>query len=114
MLQNDKGYLAITGLYAFSIYIFVMLFLLPSLLTIHKEQLQFEENRMMMHLLHSELQYVIWDSTTIFPTSYSKIHEQNHIFFTFKQETNLIKGCVKWENKRKKESQECFYAKTYD
>ncbi|KGP72983.1 hypothetical protein [Pontibacillus yanchengensis] len=113
MLQNNKGYLAITELYAFTIYIFLLLFILPSLLTIHQEQIRFEEKRMVMHLLHSELQKVIWDATLDFPTSYSMNYKQTPMHFTFEEETNVIRGCVEWTSKREKQSKECFYAKAY-
>lgn len=75
---------------------------------IERERTVLSEKRTFSAKLHDELQLYLWNERSL-PSSYSKTFDSIDVTFNFTNEGKYMKGCVEWENARKKPETICLY-----
>ncbi len=83
--------------------------LLPIALILEAEQKVLSDRRTVAYMLHDELQNFIWDPTKQVPSHFNRTVNNIETSLEFKQEQELIKGCVTWDNARNRHEKLCFY-----
>lgn len=86
----------------------LMTTIIPMTSLLEQERTVLSERRVLSAKLHDELQPFLWNDLQI-PSSYSEKSELIDVTFSFTYEGQYIKGCVDWENARKKDETICLY-----
>ncbi|WP_158701708.1 prepilin-type N-terminal cleavage/methylation domain-containing protein [Lentibacillus sp. Marseille-P4043] len=108
-MRNDNGFSLIEVLVAFSIVLIITTTIIPLTSLLNNEEAVLSERRKVTNHLHDELQLYLWKDNKKIPASYSKTLESNTVTYQFSVEKELIKGCVKWQNVKKRKEKVCLY-----
>lgn len=107
MLNND-GFSLIEVLIATSIIFMLLTTIIPLASLLEQERTVLGQRRTLSAMLHDELQPFLWGKSQI-PATYSEMNGLLEIRFKFVYEGEYVKGCVNWENARKKNETICLY-----
>ncbi|KGX89184.1 hypothetical protein [Pontibacillus litoralis] len=113
MSQNYNGFISLTSLYSFSLFLILSLSLLPIVATIQAEQSFLQEERHVVHALANELQQALYYKKEAFPFVISTTISSEPVTISFTIDGEMIKGCAHWSTIRHEERKECLYGKLY-
>jgi len=108
ILSNNNGFTLLEVLIAMSIIFMLMTTIIPITSLLERERTVLSERRMFSSKLHDELQPFLWNDLQL-PSSHSDVINLINVTFSFTYEGQYIKGCVNWENARKKSETICLY-----
>lgn len=103
MLLNNKGFTLFEVLISFSLFMTIIMTVVPLIILVETERKVLSERRMYASLLHDELQYMLSSSRQ----ASSIVHDD--VTMTFTRENDFLKGCVTWENKKQQNDEICLY-----
>lgn len=112
-MKNNKGFFEVEAIASFSIFLIIMLTLIPIVYQIKTEQETLNERRnaytqlqgrMLEHLYFNE-------SNGSKPLPEDQNSEQYQFSFQFTENNEIVKGCVTWENAKLQEETFCLYGK---
>lgn len=86
----------------------LMTTMIPIISLLEQERTVLSERRTFSAKLHDELQAFLWNDLQL-PSSYLVEIDLIDVTFSFTYEEQFIKGCVNWENARKKSETICLY-----
>jgi Tfp pilus assembly protein PilV len=109
-LRNSNGFSLIEVLVAFSIIFMITTTIIPLISLLNQGEEILSQRMHHTNSLHDELQTFLWgESKRLPPVRYSKTEDSVTASYQFTTENNLIKGCVEWENVKKKKEKFCLY-----
>lgn len=108
ILSNIKGFYLLEVLVASSIIFMLIATTIPIATLLERERIVLSERRIFSARLHDELQPFLWHDIEL-PIRYSDVIHVVDVTFNFTREGEYIKGCVHWENARKKSETICLY-----
>jgi len=109
-LKSNKGFTLIEVLIASSIIIMMVTTFVPITSLLLHEREVLSDRRIITSRLHDELQPVLWKEHKAAPPSiYTKSIRSTRAKFHFSYEQEFIKGCVEWQNVKKKKEKLCLY-----
>ncbi|RDW21932.1 type II secretion system protein [Oceanobacillus chungangensis] len=107
--MKNNGFTMIEVIVASVILFSVITTIIPIVSTVEKEQKVLSDRRIMIHTLHDELQSFIVGNPLRKPTEHIKEINRRQAVFRFSTESDYIKGCVNWENVRKRKETICLF-----
>ncbi len=108
ILSNSRGFTLLEVLVASSIVFTLLTTIIPIASLLEQERVVERERLTFSARLHDELQSFLWNDLQL-PLSYSDVIHLIDVTFNFTHEGEYIKGCVNWENARKKSETICLY-----
>ncbi|WP_165769131.1 type II secretion system protein [Virgibacillus profundi] len=108
MLKNN-GFTLIEVLVATSILMVAVSVIVPIIVLLNEEQQILSDRRVLAYRLHDELQPYIWEENLSSPSLFHETIQNKNATFHFTKENDYIKGCVTWENVKKKDESFCLY-----
>lgn len=109
-MKSNKGFTLIEVLIASSIIVMMVTTLVPIASLLLHEREVLSDRRIITSRLHDELQPFIWKEHKAPPPSlYTKSIRSTRVKFHFSYEKEFIKGCVEWENVKKRKEKLCLY-----
>lgn len=108
IIMNNNGYVLMDALAALSVMVFISLSLFPILWKIEHDRLDVRKSLKAQHVLYENLQsyYATGNYEPLIedPTSSGRYYT---VLRSFEDDTAFMKGCVTYENSRKKEMEFC-------
>ncbi|MEC2158425.1 prepilin-type N-terminal cleavage/methylation domain-containing protein [Virgibacillus halodenitrificans] len=107
-MKKNNGFTLVEVIISASILMTVVTTIFPLLHIITTEKIILSDRRTIVDRLHDEMQPFLLVSKK---TPYESVKNINQklVTFTFVLERNYIKGCVVWENAKKKKESHCLY-----
>jgi len=106
---KSNGFTIIEVIVASTILMTVITTMVPIISILEKEQNILSERRVITHQLHDELQPYLWGDNLSSNTEFTKVINKQTVTFHFLKENDYLKGCVRWENGRKRNETVCLY-----
>lgn len=110
ILKSSKGFTLIEVLIASSIIVMMVTTFVPIASLLSHEREVLSDRRMIISLLHDELQPFIWEEHNAAPSTFTKTIHSIRARFHFSREKEFIKGCAEWENVKKNKEKQCLYS----
>ncbi|SDN07606.1 type II secretion system protein [Sediminibacillus halophilus] len=111
-MKNCRGFTTIEALAVFSLFLMVSVTILPGLLHIKMEDYQLLIKRQVLSQLHDDLIEIAYGKQQENPESenYQDTTMGVKVTYTFVNETDLTKGCAKWQYAKQEDHEVCLYA----
>lgn len=106
-MKKNEGFTLIEVLVAMSIVMMLVATIIPINILIKQERKILEDKRTISMRLHDELQKIVFEDMK--PQNDTVEIGNKSVYFTFRTEQELQKGCAIWENEKQKEETICLY-----
>lgn len=112
-MKNNKGFFAVEAIASFSIFLTIMLTLLPLVYQLKTDQETLSQRRYVQTELQGQMLEYLHPAIPENQENYEIKLKETHpaIAFQFNEDNNLIKGCATWKNAKNIQENFCIYGK---
>lgn len=107
-LKNNKGFIWIETLISLSIVILLATTIIPIYMTVQQEKRVLHDRTVISFYLYNELNRVLFEENNDEWTETVNIANRT-VELTFEEEMEYVKGCVSWENVKRRMENLCLY-----
>lgn len=108
-MKNNKGFFEVEAIASFSIFLIIMLTLIPIVYQIKIEQETLNERRNAYTQLQGRMLEQLYFNES--NSTEDQNSERYQFRFQFTESNEIVKGCVTWENAKLQEETFCLYGK---
>lgn len=107
-LKNNKGFIWIETLISLSIVILLATTIIPIYMTVQQEKRVLHDRTVISFYLYNELNRVLFEENNDEWTETVNIANRT-VELTFEEEMEYVKGCVSWQNVKRRMENLCLY-----